>query len=949
MAIVHLCNSDRPILKETGFRILSSVPNIVKGEPINTVKQAFVANLNNSQPKEVQLAALDAAVSLLLKSESKPIDSAAELLPQMLSTLQTFYQAGDEDALSDALQSFIDLAGSHAKLFKNELPNLLSFCVMILNNLDIDEKPRKSSLELLLTITQEAPGLARKTPNLTSELVPICLKMMTEVEDDESWHTSDEVEPEDYEELYIVGEQAIDRLSRSIGGKQMVPVAFQYIPQLIQSDKWNERHAGLMAISSIGEGCVKHMEKELNAIIQLILPKLQDPHPRVRYAACNTIGQMSSDFGHIMQKEFHNVILSNLVPLLDDNANPRVQAHCAAATINFCEYLDRDIMTPYLEPLLGKLVPLLNSPKLFVQEQIVTTIATVADTVQDGFAQFYPSIMPLLINILQTHNSNEHRMLRGRILECATLIALAVGKSVFEPDFIPFVQLLQHIQQSLTDETDPQHTYLLQAWARVCKVMGDEFAPYLDFVMPPLIKTAQLKPNFAVLEIDESPESQYPAEDGWEFVTIDGRQVGINTSTIDDKCTAVDMLLCYARQLEGGFAKYANEVLSIMIPLIRFYFHDGVRYSAASSIQYLLSCYPRAQHEDEFLSSFHSAATVMLQTIVSETDIQYVAHLYSCLGNCLEIVGTSCFAPDQMTEFIEGCNQHLLATLENIQEAMAAQEEMDAEDEEAMEEEELDYDNLMSEMARCIHSCFQTHGITFLKPFDTLIPQIQVLLNHPKTYCRHAAVCIIDDVIEFCNPASWDYMNNLIQPILPMVLDAKPDVRQAASYGIGVAAQHGGENQLAIFNQTIPMLLQALQDPTANDEENVNATDNVISALTKIMKNLSTKIDTSSLVQPWFQALPIREDDEEAGPTLTHLLDLVEQQHPSIVGSPDSLVHLGTVIVSFLTSELLQNDVQVAQRAHTILQLLLQNFNDDVKTRLFNNVSDSGKALLSSL
>ena len=50
-------------------------------------------------------------------------------------------------------------------------------------------------------------------------------------------------------------------------------------------------------------------------------------HPRVRYAACNAIGQMSTDFPSVFQKKFHEYVIPTLLMLMDDVQNPRVQAH----------------------------------------------------------------------------------------------------------------------------------------------------------------------------------------------------------------------------------------------------------------------------------------------------------------------------------------------------------------------------------------------------------------------------------------------------------------------------------------------------------------------------------------------------------------------------------------------------------------------------------------------
>ena len=43
----------------------------------------------------------------------------------------------------------------------------------------------------------------------------------------------------------------------------------------IEAD-WRYRHAGLMAISAVGEGCHKHMEKHLPQVVSAVIPYLSD-------------------------------------------------------------------------------------------------------------------------------------------------------------------------------------------------------------------------------------------------------------------------------------------------------------------------------------------------------------------------------------------------------------------------------------------------------------------------------------------------------------------------------------------------------------------------------------------------------------------------------------------------------------------------------------------------
>lgn len=60
-------------------------------------------------------------------------------------------------------------------------------------------------------------------------------------------------------------------------------------------------------------------------------------------------------------------------------------------------------------------------------EQVVTTIASVADTSEEQFLEYYDRLMPCLKYIIQNANTDELKMLRGKAIECVSLIGLAVG------------------------------------------------------------------------------------------------------------------------------------------------------------------------------------------------------------------------------------------------------------------------------------------------------------------------------------------------------------------------------------------------------------------------------------------------------------------------------------------------------------------------------------------
>ena len=64
------------------------------------------------------------------------------------------------------------------------------------------------------------------------------------------------------------------------------------------------------------------------------------------------------------------------------------------------------------------------------------------------------------------------------------------------------MQLLVRTQTEESDmaEDDPQMSYMISAWARMCKIMGKEFEQYLPLVMGPVLKAASIKPEVALVD-----------------------------------------------------------------------------------------------------------------------------------------------------------------------------------------------------------------------------------------------------------------------------------------------------------------------------------------------------------------------------------------------------------------------------------------------------------------
>lgn len=94
----------------------------------------------------------------------------------------------------------------------------------------------------------------------------------------------------------------------------------------------------------------------------------------------------------------------------------------------------------------------------------------------------------------------------------------------------------------------------------------------------------------------------------------------------------------------------------------------------------------------------------------------------------------------------------------------------------------------------------------------------------------------MDDIIEFCGAKCIEYKDVFLPLFSTNLKSQYPELRQAASYGFGVLAKHGGETFSKILAENLPSLVAIIQDPNSRLAENVNATENAVSAVTKIIQ-----------------------------------------------------------------------------------------------------------------
>ena len=79
-----------------------------------------------------------------------------------------------------------------------------------------------------------------------------------------------------------------------------------------------------------------------------------------------------------------------------------------------------------------------------------------------------------------------------------------------------------------------------------------------------------------------------------------------------------------------------------------------------------------------------------------------------------------------------------------------------------------------------------------------------------------------------------------------------------------------------MFVEAIPLLIKIIQDPESRSVENLSATENAISAVTKICKYNHGNVNVVEVLPHWLSWLPTWEDEDEAEHIYNYLSELIE-------------------------------------------------------------------------
>jgi len=394
-----------------------------------------------------------------------------------------------------------------------------------------------------------------------------------------------------------------------------------------------------LALGVAVDGCSEYMTPRMDEVWPLIESGLQDSDASVRKATCVAVSclcewleeQCAAKHAVLVPVSMafpHNLhccqlLLQAIMNLIND---PVAQRSACTALDALLEIL-QDSIEQYLHLIMERLAGLLETAPLKVKSVVTGAIGSASHASKARFLPYFQPTMNRLSHFLTLTNEGDEIELRGIAMDAIGTFAEAVGKDVFRPYF---PDMMKHAFQGIETGSARLHECSFLFFGVMARVFGEEFAPYLPQVVPPLLASCKQLEKGEELECGSQififssslSDSNYPPVsvsdaasafssgsspvhaldvdvNGLEMEDLDADKImDVNSAIAVEKEIAADTIGTLFAATQSHFLPFVEQCTLELISLLTHYY-EGIRKSATDSLlEIVRTFYDLSEHEE---------------------------------------------------------------------------------------------------------------------------------------------------------------------------------------------------------------------------------------------------------------------------------------------------------------------------------------------------------------
>ena len=852
----------------------------------------YLITVFQSKFLKIKVTASNFISELITFSDKDEIKDLKPLLFNILQSILECYSNNKEDYLKNLLQILIEMNSVEPKLFKPHFQDLFILCKKIIEKKDFDEKIRELSFEVLVNLIEEEPNILKKRKEDLKILLEIIYKYSLEMnkEIDNSWYNPtgnnySEIEAIEEENVQF-SEGLIERLIEAIGLGDIQPLLNEIINNLINQNNWICKYIGLFSFSSLTtyiEDDMSSLEIGFNNIFSLT----KNDNPKVKFAAINCINKLCDNYNPDFQKKYINQVLPLLFEIIRNENILRIQCEIIDTLKRFIQFTTSENLMPYITQLLDILFGLfIKDIPLILRKVVIECLLEIFSTIEEKCEPYAKKSFDIILKYFaELYKTKSNRILFGGLIECLTTIGPYIKEEFYKvvPDI---VKCIIELVQGINFNEEPIRSDLQNSLERLLPILKSNFQELLPNLVQTVFTLIKLKPKMSINDIPEKDIdfSEILNEDNKN--ENNKKNFNIVTTDTEDFASSLSLLKTIIESLNKEFLPYVNEIENEILPLIINGTNQKIR-SKASKILSCIICILNDNNQRKEKGILY--IKTLINAIEKEIDYHTCQKMFINLRKVIDNSGMI-LEKNELNElfnkimnFFENLEKKRLNLIskkdkKNIKKRSPDDDSDDENLNELIDEDIESIENIQSEIADTIGILFKTY-----KPISDNIIKIileNVLpkyINSTSNFEMKMGLYITDDLIEYLGQ---DILNNVWNDLYNLItnLCKKDDceIRQSASYGIGVFAKFTNNN----FDNYCEGLLNALKEGMNfkynedNDDEYYFglAFDNIIASFGKIMfYHFDSKIVQkyiNELVNIWINNLPLKYDNSEG-----------EQQH----------------------------------------------------------------------
>ncbi|EPB87956.1 hypothetical protein HMPREF1544_05247 [Mucor circinelloides 1006PhL] len=854
------CASTTAIHREVGTYCLYTLFEVIADffmdhtAPLYDLFSKAIVDPESKRVRKTTVLTLGKLAEFIETDDKENIKSFRNMIPGMVNVLEQCLTEGDEESAGEIFEVFDTLLMLDAPLLSNHLVDLIRFFLTIGSNRELDDSLRVMALSFLMWAAVYKQNKIRSL-----KLVGFIVEGLMPIGSEEDPEDVDEDSPS------RLAFKVLNALATNMPPQQVFPIVMPIVVTYMQNPDPNFRKAAMMSFAVIIEGCAEYMSPKLNDLLPLVCSGLQDPEIIVRRAACMALGCLAEEMP-VEISESHQVLLPLVFNLMNDT-NPEVTKHACNALDAILESLGDEVLQ-YLPMLMEKLLFLLdNAPQTETKATVMAAIGSAAHAAGEGFEPYFGGVMPRIRHLMTLTEGTDEALLRGVATDSAGAIAEAVGADKFRP----FTQDLMALAiEQLTLDSPRLRECSYAFFSIMARVFGEEFAPYLPTVMPPII---------ASCKAEEKDEANFGSEidltlgEGDE--EDDDSAFNFNSAIADEKEFAADALGELFESTQTHFLPYVEPAVQELTEL-SFHLFDGVRKAVVGSLFSFLKTFYLMSGSEEWKAGLpvnypvhenvQNMTTIIIPTVLAmwkdEDDKMVVVQICQELIQSLKLMGPSIIA-----DHIEEISRNILDIFEKRSICQQSYDEEDFVD----EEEEAESESLLINAAGdLVATICETVGESYSSYFDVFMPLIAKYYKKSKSAPeRSMAIGCLGECITGIKSAVTPHTERLLQLFVKACADEDQSVRSNAAYALGILT---GNSQIDLGSQ-YPVILTALH-PLFQNQPVPNITDNATGAVARLILARPEAVPLDQVLPVFISVLPLKADFAENEPVFNCLFSL---------------------------------------------------------------------------